>query len=169
MLVVLALFRLDFFRATVFGAALRTVFALAAASAFCLRQRAFVAAIIRFIPSGLIRRFGFGGSGVADPASVAASPLCLAYLAFWAADIRRLTAAENCRRLPAEPSALMVRSSGLPPSIRSTSWICSLIVCSWLLKPARAARSKGSEIRDGMSIYDFTQYSICYVTGPGVL
>ena len=65
-----------------------------AASAFCNRHRFFVAAIIRFIPSSLIRRFGFDGSGVAG-ADGLDSPLIFAHLALCEIAIFRRTAALN--------------------------------------------------------------------------
>ena len=73
------------------------------AAAGCRRQRFFVAAMILFMPSGLILRFGFGGSGVeGDGGSL--SPLILAHRAFCARAIFFLAAALNFLRLPARGS-----------------------------------------------------------------
>jgi hypothetical protein len=94
-------------------------FAGAFAAAFCKRQRFFVAAMILFIPSSLIRRFAFGalaGAGGSD------SPLILAHRFLCAIAILRRAAAEIlCFR--GVPSGLAADSAGLPDSMARSSAI----------------------------------------------
>jgi len=79
------------FLAPVLFAAARFAFA---SSARLSAQRFFVAAMIRFMPSSLIRRFG-----TSDPADDLAwdRPLMAAHLLFWASAIRRRDAADILR------------------------------------------------------------------------
>ena len=67
------------------------------AAAFCNRQRFFVAAMIRFKPSGLIRRFGLGAFTLACAGFD--SPRAFAHRAFCAAAILRRAAALVFRSL----------------------------------------------------------------------
>jgi hypothetical protein len=77
----------------------------ARAAAFCKRQRFFVAAMILFMPSALIRRLGFEGSGAgSDGASI--SPLILAHRASCASAIFLRDAALNFLRLSVGASAV---------------------------------------------------------------
>jgi hypothetical protein len=84
-----------FFATTFFGAAFFAVDGSALA-AFANRQRFFVAAMIRFIPSSLIRGLGFGASTAAGTDG-SDSPLIAAHRFFWPAAIRRRAAAEILR------------------------------------------------------------------------
>src|ERR1039458_6699875 len=95
------------------------------AAAFCKRQRFFVAAMILFIPSSLIRRFGLGASGVAG-AGGSDSPLILAHRFLCAIAILRRAAAEIlCFR--GVPSGLAADSAGLPDSMaRSPAILVSM-------------------------------------------
>ena len=65
-------------------------------AAFVNRQRFLVAAIILFMPSALIRRFAFGGSGVVG-ADSSDSPRIVAYRFRCAIAILRRPAAETLR------------------------------------------------------------------------
>jgi len=67
-------------------------------AALCKRQRFFVAAMILFMPSALIRRLGFGGSGIAG-AGGSILPVILAHRAFCARAIFLRDAAVNFLRL----------------------------------------------------------------------
>jgi hypothetical protein len=99
------------------GAVLSAMTPLAFAAAFCRRHRAFVAAIILFIPSGLICRFGFGASAAGSVGSDA--PFSFAQRAFCAAAIRLRDAAKNFFRGGASrstsPRLSMVETSAADP------------------------------------------------------
>jgi hypothetical protein len=111
------------------------VFALAA---LANRQRFFVAAMIRFIPSGLICRFGFCVSGVA--ATVGSdSPLSFAHRAFCAKAILLRDAGLNLFRLAGTDSGEMPLLTGSPESIARTSRICPSILVFFASNPAIAA------------------------------
>jgi len=101
-----------FFATTLFGTIFFAV-AVCALAAFTNRQRFLVAAMIRFIPSALIRRLGFGGSTLAG-ADGSDAPLIAAHRFFCPSAIRRRAAAEILR-LPGLVS-VVAAASGDPPS-----------------------------------------------------
>jgi len=120
-----------FFTATFLGTFLtaaffRAVFVTLPGCAFAAlanRQRFFVAAIIRFMPSSLIRRLGFGGSDVArdggsDVTLIAAHRRC------WASFMRRRAAAENFRRFLVGASGVAAGSAGPPDRMARSPLIC---------------------------------------------
>src|ERR1022692_790247 len=91
------------------------------AAAFANRHRFFVAAMILFIPSGLIRRLGFVGLGVAGAGDV---PLIAAHRFFCASAMRRrvaalrfLAGASGVAAVLAEPPESRVLSSSIFESI----------------------------------------------------
>jgi hypothetical protein len=107
--------------------------AAAADSARFSAHRFLVAAIILFMPSALIRRFGLAGSFAAgDPDS----PLILAHRRCWASFIRRRAAAENFLRLCVGVSA---RAAGPPESMAWSSPIRESMCRFCSSKPRMAA------------------------------
>jgi hypothetical protein len=136
-----------FFTATFFAAAFVDAFLSGADCAFsaalCRFQRFFVAAIIFFIPSALIFRFGFGASGVAGSgvAGAVASdvPLAAAQRLCCASFIRRRAAALNFLRLPGTDCGVAAVSAGTPDNMDLSSTICwsSFVFCD--SKPSIAA------------------------------
>lgn len=136
---------IDFGAAVFFAAAFLTTaflragaafFAGAFAAAFCKRQRFFVAAMILFIPSSLIRRFGFVGSGVVDGSD---SPRIFAHRRFCDWAIFRLTAAENFLRLRVGAPVAAAAWAGPPGSIARSSAILASSFSFWASIPKIAA------------------------------
>ena len=124
------------FTATFFPAAFleATFFAGADfAAALCKRQRFFVAAMILFMPSALIRRLGLGGFAVvADGSSI--SPLILAHRAFWAKAIFLREAALNLLRLRTgasgvEAGSICASVAGAPTSRSAASARSMAVFC----------------------------------------
>jgi hypothetical protein len=108
-----------------FRAAFLEAFSYCALAALTLAHRSFVAATILAIPALLIRRLGFGASGVAS-AGGSDSTRIFAHLRCWASFMRRRVAAENFFRFPvgasgvvgvAEPPGSIARSSAILVSI----------------------------------------------------
>jgi hypothetical protein len=115
-------------------------FAVAACAfaAFANRQRFFVAATIRFMPSSLIRRLDFGGSDVAAETGGPDSPRIFAHRRCWASFIRFRAAEENLLRLRVVgPGVAAV--SGPPESMALSSEICWSIRIFCDSKPSMAA------------------------------
>ena len=129
-----AVFVATFFAATFFAAA---GCAFAAFSALTFAQRRFVAAMIFLMPSALIRRLGFGGSGEAgDDGS--AVPLMAAHRLFCPSAILRRAAAEILRFFGAI-SGIAAVSTRRPDSIARSSAICWSIRVFCASKPSMAA------------------------------
>jgi hypothetical protein len=114
------------------------------AAARCKRQRFFVAAMILFMPSALIRRLGFGGSGTVGAGATAGS----ASAAFFAA--HRFFRAADSRLRPAgvipplRVAGALGAGAGFGVSIPSmpsnAASACSMAVfwrSSWLMMPFR--------------------------------
>jgi len=113
--VFLGAFAAAFLTATFFVAGAAFLLAVATAlAALANRQRFLVAAMIRFMPSALIRRFAFGAFGAAGVAGADGSdlPLIVAHLAFCARAIFRLTATEKPLRFLAGASGVLLRAKG---------------------------------------------------------
>jgi hypothetical protein len=116
------------FAGAVLAAAFLTVAFLAAtgsgfaAAALFAAYRFFVAAMILFKPSSLMRRFGFGNSG----ADVTFLPLwSAAHRFFWATAILALAATLNIRF-----GAAFWATTGLPRWLRISAIFCSILESS---------------------------------------
>jgi hypothetical protein len=97
-------------------------------AAFANRHRFLVAAMIRFIPSGLILRFAFGAFFATGAGDV---PLIAAHLAFCARAIFRLEAAENFFRFLVGASGVSAVSACSPKSVARISAILDSICRFW--------------------------------------
>jgi hypothetical protein len=111
--------------AAFFRAAFLEAFSCCALAALTLAHRSYVAAMILAIPALLIRRLGFGASGVAS-AGGSDSARIFAHLRCWASFMCRRAAAEIFFRFPvgasgvvgvAEPPGSIARSSAILVSI----------------------------------------------------
>src|ERR1039457_2020610 len=91
-----------------------------AASARFSANRFLVAAMILFIPSSLIRRFAFAGSGVAG-AGGADSPRILAHRFCWASFMRRRAVAESFLRWLVGGPGVVAAVGLVPPDIMARS------------------------------------------------
>jgi len=107
-------FTAAFFPATFLGAASADF-----AAALCRRHRFFVAAMILFMPSALIRRLGLGVFSVAGGGAI--SPLTLAHRTFCARAIFFRDAALNLLRLRMGASGVEAGSTCAPVAGPSTS------------------------------------------------
>jgi hypothetical protein len=107
------------------------------AAAFANRHRFFVAAMILFIPSGLIRRFAFGAFFMTGAGDV---PLIAAHRFFCARAMQRRVAAE--RFLAGASGVVVAVSAGRPETTALSSAIFESICrcCSWY--PRMAAVSQ---------------------------
>jgi hypothetical protein len=110
-----------FVPAAFFRAAFLEVFSCCALAALTLAHRSFVAAMILAIPALLIRRLGFGASGVAS-AGGSDSPRIFAHLRCWASFMRHRAAAENFLRFLVGASGV-AGVAGPPGSIARSSAI----------------------------------------------
>lgn len=108
---------------TVFLAAVFVALPVCAFAALANRQRFFVAEIIRFMPSALIRRLGFDGSDV-DRDGGSDVPLIAAHRRCWASFMCRRAAAENFRRLLVRAAGVAAVSEAPPDSTARSSPIC---------------------------------------------
>jgi hypothetical protein len=107
--------------------------------------------MIRFIPSGLILRFGFDAFVVAGTAGLDL-PRIFAHLSRCAALIRLRVAAENFRCLRGADSDAAAGCAGPPLSIARSSATRSSRRFLCALNPSMAALMNSSDIFVGMSV-----------------